>query len=276
MGVLNIRYTTFKELPYANFSIENIIVCNWIWKHNDIDDYSINGRKKNLLYYMTNGKREYYVDGKLLFRMYSSSMIFIPNGFRYCTKVVMDDENDICTGYNVTFDLFDENGKEIYINEPIKLFADDTHKHFLELAYQIQNSVLRPTPNLVRAKSCLYKFFDIITTDKDEEEYKARCFKDIQPAIERIELYPEINTPVSELSKLCNMSESTFRRKFKQYTNGISPIIYRNRIRIMKAEELCNNSSYTIEEAAIKLGFCDAAHLCRLYKQFTGKTLKAR
>jgi mannose-6-phosphate isomerase class I len=109
-----------------------------------------------------------------------------------------------------------------------------------------------------------------------KEEYKAKYFRDIQPAIDRIELYPEINTSISELSKLCNMSESSFRRKFKQYTNDISPINYRNRIRIMKAEELCNNSSYTIEEAAMKLGFCDAAHLCRLYKQFTGKTLKTR
>lgn len=188
----------------------------------------------------------------------------------------MDDKSDICTGYNITFDLFDKNGEEIYISDSIKLYTDDMHKHYLELAYQIQNSILCPISNLVRAKANLYKFFDIITTDKDEEEYKAKYFRDIQPAIDRIELYPEINTSISELSKLCNMSESSFRRKFKQYTNGISPVNYRNRIRIMKAEELCNNSSYTIEEAAMKLGFCDAAHLCRLYKQFTGKTLKTR
>jgi AraC-like DNA-binding protein len=225
---------------------------------------------------MTNGRREYYVDGKLFLHMYSSSMIFIPNGFRYCTRVTMDDKSDICTGYNITFDLFDKNGEEIYISDSIKLYTDDMHKHYLELAYQIQNSILCPISNLVRAKANLYKFFDIITTDKDEEEYKAKYFRDIQPAIDRIELYPEINTSISELSKLCNMSESSFRRKFKQYTNGISPVNYRNRIRIMKAEELCDNSSYTIEEAAMKLGFCDAAHLCRLYKQFTGKTLKTR
>jgi transcriptional regulator GlxA family with amidase domain len=96
------------------------------------------------------------------------------------------------------------------------------------------------------------------------------------PAIEQIERRPEENMSVKELTQLCCLSESSFRRKFKAYSHGISPLAYRNRLRVLKAKQLCTITACTIERAAQILGFCDAAHLYRIYKQYTGKTSKQR
>ena len=100
-------------------------------------------------------------------------------------------------------------------------------------------------------------------------------FDDIFSAISAIENEPQKNISLKALADICHMSESTFLRRFKAYSGGISPIKYRNNIRLMLAGELAT-SNMTLSEIADTLGFYDAAHLCKTYKNEKGGTLKCR
>jgi len=53
----------------------------------------------------------------------------------------------------------------------------------------------------------------------------------------------------------------------------VTPAQYRNNIRLVMAEEMAT-SSKTLQEIAEMLGFYDASHLCRTFKQQRGRTLK--
>ena len=80
------------------------------------------------------------------------------------------------------------------------------------------------------------------------------------------------NLSVKEYADRCHMSESHFRKKFKEYT-GKSPIQYRNELRFAEARRLYAQGS-TIHDIAEELGFFDAGYFSRLYKQCNGHTLK--
>ena len=265
---------TFMELSKNDFSIMNISALKLTWRDGDIDNYTSRGRIKNIFYYMINGHREYIVNGELVLHLRDADIIFIPNGYHYYSKVVMDSTDEGSTGIGITFDLYDRNGEELYIDEPLKIVADDRDKSHLELFERILESIMWPNTERLRAKASLYSFFDAITSDVQKEAFIKKQFADISLAIEQIEKYPEENMSIKELANLCCVSESSFHRKFKQYSNGIPPLAYRNQLRVMKAKEMCTSTTCSIERAAQILGFCDAAHLCRTYKQYTGKTLK--
>ncbi|MBQ2118450.1 MAG: helix-turn-helix domain-containing protein, partial [Clostridia bacterium] len=65
-----------------------------------------------------------------------------------------------------------------------------------------------------------------------------------------------------------------FRARFKQFSGGLSPSEYRNRLRVRKAQELLSSSLWTTDLIAETLGFYDTSHFYRIYKKYTGKTPK--
>ena len=68
-----------------------------------------------------------------------------------------------------------------------------------------------------------------------------------------------------------DMSERTLFRHFDRMF-GMSPNNYLRKIRIQKAEELLRKTHYEINEIAVKCGFCDSSHFCRVFHSVTGET----
>ena len=81
------------------------------------------------------------------------------------------------------------------------------------------------------------------------------------------------NIPIEVFAEKSNVSISTFRKNFKEQY-GISPLQYRNRLRIDRATALLEDGSCTISEVAYASGFDNVGYFCKLYKQITGKTPK--
>lgn len=81
------------------------------------------------------------------------------------------------------------------------------------------------------------------------------------------------NLPIETFAKQSNISVSAFRQLFnKQY--GMSPIKYRNMLRINRAKQLLENDNCTVAEVAYASGFENIGYFCRYYKKVTGKTPK--
>ena len=82
--------------------------------------------------------------------------------------------------------------------------------------------------------------------------------------IDYIENNLSYDISVKELAKLCNMSASNFRRIFTKYS-GVSPMEYKNILRIAKAKELLRNTNISITEIAEQLGFYDSSYFTKVF-----------
>ena len=81
-------------------------------------------------------------------------------------------------------------------------------------------------------------------------------------------LYEDLS--VEELAFLCNMSISSFKRKFKN-TYGTSPKRYINTKRLEKAQHLLSTSELSVGEICFECGYNDLSYFSKTFKRQFGK-----
>ena len=92
------------------------------------------------------------------------------------------------------------------------------------------------------------------------------------PAIKYLETnYQNPNLTNSELAEQCKISEIYFRRIFTSYYN-MTPRQFLIDIRINKAKLLLSEGALKINAVAVKCGFSNQYHFCRVFKEKTGLT----
>lgn len=74
-----------------------------------------------------------------------------------------------------------------------------------------------------------------------------------------------------ELARTVCMSYSKFRKIFKEYT-GFSPLQYIQEVRIGMAKELLTNTSKSIKEIAIELGYENKDYFFTVFRKISGTT----
>lgn len=74
---------------------------------------------------------------------------------------------------------------------------------------------------------------------------------------------------VSDLASACGMSETYFRRLFRQ-VYGVSPQVYLTQRRIAYACDLLNSTRISIEQVSYASGYQDPAYFCRIFKKVMG------
>lgn len=79
---------------------------------------------------------------------------------------------------------------------------------------------------------------------------------------------------VETLAAMCSTSESNFRRLFKKYKK-MSPITYKNYLRIKKAYDLLQSGEYNVTEAAEAVNISDICYFHKLFTRFINKTPKS-
>jgi AraC family transcriptional regulator len=76
---------------------------------------------------------------------------------------------------------------------------------------------------------------------------------------------------IADLCALIQRSEAHFSRSFKR-TFGESPHAFLVRRRLKQAEQYMLETSAPLSEIALRCGFTDQAHLCKHFRQMTGRT----
>lgn len=120
-------------------------------------------------------------------------------------------------------------------------------------------------------KSLVYNLAAIIYSEKYSAYVPTQTSEKLQPAITYInEHYIERDLNIPNLARMCNLSESYFRRLFIKCYNK-SPIKYINERRINYATEFLQSGLYSISEVAVFSGFEDLGYFSRVYKRITGE-----
>ncbi len=78
---------------------------------------------------------------------------------------------------------------------------------------------------------------------------------------------------ISELAKMCSISETYFRKLFKKI-HGVAPSQYLINLKLEFASHLIRSQLYTVSEAAYKSGFNDTKYFIKLFKRHYGATPK--
>lgn len=118
---------------------------------------------------------------------------------------------------------------------------------------------------------CKYIFYKILMNIQRENTLNQNNTNQITTAIEYIhDHFCDGEISISKLANLCSVSDTYFRKLFKEKT-GITPLKYINRLRSNKAVELLQSGFYTVTEVSAKCGFENVYYFSLFIKKETGK-----
>ena len=118
---------------------------------------------------------------------------------------------------------------------------------------------------------CTAIFFGIIkqvAADSAADTLKQECDR-VWNAVTYLRNNYQTDVSAEELAKLCGMSVSAFRREFRLRC-GVSPVRYKNTLRMTKARELLRGGDCSVSEASRLVGCPDIYYFSRLYKREFG------
>ena len=198
------------------------------------------------------------------FHLKAGDFCFIPKGCKYI-GVYTEDNTEINI---VQFDIISGELPE-YLSEPKKIQ--------LSSACELVESFFRPMNEHIPYHPFYYlsRLYELLWRIDESESYVRvpAKYKKLQSAVAELRSDFFENKKVSYYAELCGMSETNFRRTFHEYM-GMSPIEYRNDMRLANAKNKLQSGEYNVSEAAYESGFSNLSFFIRLYRKKYGYTPK--
>ena len=209
------------------------------------------GKDKFTFVYVKRGKMKYcfFQSGKT-FVINEGEMFYFPRYLPYETTY-MENGTAIKT---LTFDIEGDTLPAYIPSSPEKRSS----KEFTAVFDSITSFNMRSTLFLAA------KTYELLYLMQSQMTEFPPNYKKIFPAVNEICRKYNENKKISYYANMCNMSESNFRKLFKECT-GKSPIEYRNLIRISEARKLIESGEFTVSEAAYYVGFNNMSFFYKLY-----------
>ena len=215
-----------------------------------------------LIYIVRGGIRFKFNNTELLAR--ERDVVYLPENCSYSYKASKE-----ISAIEISFSLTDrEKGVNLLFSTHPVLALIDTGEEIQECFSRILKSFATPSSSAkIKRTSDFLNLLSIIEDSEINDEGVMR----LAPALYRLrEGYCE-KVYVKELSELCGMSQASLRRLFKE-TFGVSPITYKNNLRIKMACSLIKSNAYSVNEISEILGFEDIYAFSHAFKKATGVT----
>ncbi len=116
---------------------------------------------------------------------------------------------------------------------------------------------------------------NIVRLNKEDTSVKSNILsnKAILPAIDYISKNYNKQIEIKDLAKLCMLSETHFRRLFKNIME-MTPTHYINKTRVLAACKYLKTTNINIEQLALKVGFITPSTFNRNFNKFIGTSPK--
>ncbi len=256
---------------------ENTLFCHvsgllQVWNY--MESFSFLGRPRpwhgfmyvrcsKVVFTEKNGNTLTAVDGDL---------IYIPKDTEYVVQFFCPsgDVADLL----VNFNAYDTSGNEYTFASEITRVFSDTPKSISDRMQAIaEQSISMNSPHLA-VTEVFYGLMSRIISHSLSETQEDPKKRSVSKAIVYIDNHLNENTPVTELAKKCLMSETAFRKVFREIT-GTSPAKYKMLKKIQKAQSILQSSpEVSVNEVAYMLGFCDVSYFYKVFFEITGTTPK--
>lgn len=188
----------------------------------------------------------------------AGQLVFLPSGTRH-TSTYLNARNEVGI---VQFDLIDGE-LPYYLAAPSLIVLDQAEDYFSAFRTDLKAG---GGDNPVYY---FYRMYELLWHLSKQTQHIPYKFKKLQPALKELNLHYSDHLKISDYADMAGMSEPGFRRLFTEYT-GLSPIEYRNQIRLQEAKKLLRSGEYRIDEAAEAVGFTNLSFFSRSYKRLFG------
>lgn len=225
--------------------------------------FNCTSRNHNGFIFVVDGEGE-FIDSTGQHALKKHSVLLLQNKAEYIFKGGKNGIKYITTA----FDLYPENGFEI-LGLPTFLNAEK-HPYILKHAEDMLKIWESRSPFYVMearllAERILIEIIRIFDNPSSGFELGGR----LSPALNYINQNYDKTITNEHLAELCDLSTTHFRRLFKEQL-GISPMQYRENIRLHWATKLLGSQMFTISEVAEQLGYSDIYHFSKVIKRHTG------
>lgn len=146
-------------------------------------------------------------------------------------------------------------------------------RRYLQLFYDLLKSKETDKKSSLRRMGIVYILLSPIESEHDLHQFSAsyQKVKKFEPVLNYIDLNYNKKIKVSELAKLLFISESYFATQFSE-TFKKTPLAFINQRRIEEVKFLLKTTNHTLSRIAIDVGFQDAPHMTRIFKEHFDKT----
>lgn len=243
------KFSYYDKLDYTIDNLGYVSVA----RNNNYIFTSKTGKERNCLIYIEQGEIVYdFIALHKSLQLDKDTILFVPAKCPYIAKYQKDNTQIKF----LAFDILAQHTpaqfsnpfcqKNARLSEIFKSITNENRNHSLFLAAKIYELLYLTCRE------------NLIIPDR---------YKKLLPAISEIDLFFQENRKISYYSDMCGISESNFRKLFKEYT-GKSFIEYRNYLRIAEARKLIATGEYTVSEAAYLTGFNNMSFFYEALKKY--------
>ncbi len=229
----------------------------------------VQNRHASSLMYVIKGRYR-YVSKNIDLILNDGEVIYLPRGAQYEYSIIS--ENALCI--QVTFDLKKQDGDTVtdivFATGPTIVKQDKLFEYryiFEKLLEDFQND------NVLSTHSNLFGLLSLVEKNRNEISHQDPIFYRIKPAVQYIKQNCTSHISIAELAKMCDMSESHFRKLFTKCMH-CSPITYKNELVAEMACELIKHEKMNISEIAYSLQFTDIQTFSQFFKKIKGVSPK--
>ena len=220
-------------------------------------NWKVKNRRTSSIMTVEKGTFIYEFQGKEL-ELKSGESIFLPYLSSYSYKITTNQ----CICHQVMFNIFDAEGTLKLSDNPKK--TSDAKVGELIKKIVVQGN----SPNQLSPFKFTADFYTVLSMFFEKTIDRREVLR-IFPALKYIEEHYAENINLDNLAELCMLSQSQLRRLFKAETL-MSPIEYKNSLRIKAALSMLIYSEKNISEISQELGFANPYIFSRTFKEWEG------
>ncbi|MBE7060736.1 MAG: helix-turn-helix transcriptional regulator [Ruminococcaceae bacterium] len=217
-------------------------------------------------FYISKGTIYFDLPSGESFSASTGDIVYLPNNCVYSCRW---DSEPVGEHFTIAFVLFNSKNELCSLGDKIEIAISDKHGKYLSYCINLCEAWFRGELGyMFKCYSLLWDFFHNLFIDLETKNLKHR-----HHGVYKALLYLKNNytTDVSPeyLANLCNMSMTAFRRQFAEVT-GTSPVKYKNRLRMEKAEMLLKTGEYNVTEVSNYVGCPDIYYFNKLFNRYIG------
>ena len=256
----------FNSYAEKNESLAGIrlVSCGHIFAEPGREIYRPQGREDWLLFYVAKENETFYMENAITLEA-GSFLLFAPGEKQHHTYT----GNKTAEFYYVHF-LCDSLPEGISL-ETSQAYELTPQQAFVSIFEEIIEEALHKKAHyeILCISRLLYLLARIQREATQIHDSIDKARHSVAHAIQHMNRYCDSNMKLEDYAATCCMSKYHFLRTFKQ-TTGMTPIEYRNRVRIDHAKELLKNSYFSVCEIAESLGYTSLSYFSAQFKKATG------
>lgn len=215
------------------------------------------------LFYVTKGIFHISEKGRREINAVEGTLIYLPADVEY---TAFWEQPEIASYIAFNYNMYSSNGVSLHLSDNIIVAATDRNGEIYSLLKECVNAYIQSEKyvNLALQSNFFKLLYTVLKKQNRKAIKKDKNLSEIYKAIIYLEDNYMFDFTTEQLAEMCNISVATFRRLFKKYKQ-ISPMKYRQKLRMLHAKSMLESGVYTVSEVSEIMGCTDLSHFNRQY-----------